>query len=90
MQRLLLLAGVVAAAAASFSLAAPPPPPPLPPLPPFSFDALFGDNMVLQREPNKAAVYGYVGGGGSGVSVTIEGCVRGRGRCDGGGCGDCV
>jgi sialate O-acetylesterase len=28
---------------------------------PFAFDAVFGDNMVLQRSPSKAAVYGFLG-----------------------------
>ena len=27
----------------------------------FAFDAVFGDNMVLQRAPSKAAVYGFLG-----------------------------
>ena len=28
---------------------------------PFAFDAVFGDNMVLQRAPSKAAIYGFSG-----------------------------
>jgi len=54
-------------------LTAPPPPPPVPStLPPLSFGAAFGDNMVLQMEPAKAAVYGYLGPGGRSVTVTVK------------------
>jgi hypothetical protein len=42
-----------------------------PPLPPLSFAAPFGDNMVLQMAPAKAAVYGFLGAGGTGVTVTV-------------------
>ncbi len=40
--------------------ARPHPPPPPPPMLTFSFDAAFGSNMVLQREPAQAAVYGFM------------------------------
>ena len=37
-----------------------------------SFGAPFGDNMVLQMAPARAAVYGVLGTGGTGVAVTVE------------------
>ena len=32
----------------------------------------FGDNMVLQMAPAKAAVYGFLGAGGTGVTVSVS------------------
>ncbi len=60
-------------AAAALSLlaapaaAAPPPPPEIV----FSYDAVFGSNMVLQRAPAKAAIYGYLQPGATGAVVTV-------------------
>ena len=63
MYLLVLVAGTVAL----------PPAPPTPAtLPPLSFGAAFGDNMVLQMAPAAAAVYGYIGPGGTGVTVTVK------------------
>eukprot|EP01052_Picozoa_sp_SAG31_P017618 SAG31_NODE_1213_length_9359_cov_4.298164_13_plen_206_part_00 len=49
-----------------------PPPPPLVLMPEFSFGPAFGTNMVLQQQPAKAAVYGYLGAGGTSVKVTVS------------------
>lgn len=46
---------------------APPPPPQLT----FTFDAVFGDNMVLQQQPSQAAIYGYLPSTGTSVTVTV-------------------
>jgi hypothetical protein len=70
---LVLLSVVLIASSVVVDQGSPPSPPSPPPLPSFAFDALFGDNMVLQREPNMAAVYGFVGANGTAVSVTVEG-----------------
>jgi hypothetical protein len=49
--------------------AAPPPPPPSLF---WGFDAAFGDNMVLQKAPASAAIYGYLDtASATGVSVTV-------------------
>ena len=45
---------------------------PPPPLPSLSFGAAFGDNMVLQQAPAKAAVYGYLDAGATGVTVSVS------------------
>ena len=50
--------------------AGPPPPSPLP-TQEFGFGYAFGDNMVLQRAPARAAVYGFVSDGGTAVKVTV-------------------
>jgi hypothetical protein len=50
---------------------APPGPPPIP-VQQFGFGYAFGDDMVLQREPSMAAVYGFVANGGSAVKVTVS------------------
>ena len=71
MRGLLLPAALAAigAAAAAASLQAPPPPPPALY---WGFDAGFGDNMVLQRAPAAAAVYGYLDTpAATGVKVTV-------------------
>jgi len=46
---------------------APPPPPQLT----FTFDAVFGDNMVLQQQPSQAAIYGYLPSTGTSVTLTV-------------------
>ena len=51
--------------------AAPPPPPVVPPAQVFGFHYAFGDDMVLQQAPAKAAVYGFVGEGGTAVKLTV-------------------
>eukprot|EP00051_Salpingoeca_urceolata_P018667 m.264243 g.264243 ORF g.264243 m.264243 type:complete len:778 (+) comp19248_c1_seq11:1238-3571(+) len=72
-----IMAAAVAALALHAAMAADKivagPPPPLPPLPSLAFDAAFGSNMVLQQAPAKAAVYGFVGQGGTAVKVTVAG-----------------
>ena len=62
---LLVLASRGAAAAASA-----PPPPPQVLL--FSFDAAFGDNMVLQQAPAKSAVYGFLDFAASASGATVQ------------------
>lgn len=69
---MLLLASSATAAHASLSGFAPPvTPKPLV----FGFDSAFGDNMLLQRAPAMAAVYGFLDFGasiaGAGVRVTL-------------------
>jgi hypothetical protein len=58
--RSFLLAALSAAAAAAHSSARPSPVPPPPQLLLFSFDVVFGDNMLLQQAPAQAAVYGFL------------------------------
>lgn len=58
-----------AALACSVVLAAPPP---APPSLFFGFDAGFGHNMILQRAPASAAVYGYIDAPGASVRVTVS------------------
>lgn len=49
------------------------PPPPAPAALYWGFDAPFGDNMILQRAPAAAAIYGYLDGpGATGVKVTVS------------------
>ncbi len=48
------------AAAAAVAAAADTAPPPPPQVLQFSFDSVFGDNMLLQRAPAMAAVYGFL------------------------------
>ena len=43
----------------------------LPSLPTFQFSPVHGDDMVLQQQPARAAVYGYTGAGGTAVTVTV-------------------
>ena len=65
------LASTAAAAATAATPLAPAPP--APPALFFGFDAPFGDNMVLQRAPAQAAVYGYLDtAAATGVSVTVS------------------
>lgn len=68
--RACLGASVVAVA---FAASAAPPPPPQVLL--FSFDSAFGNNMVLQQAPSKAAVYGFLdfpaSASGAVVQVTL-------------------
>lgn len=59
-------------ASAALALGAPPPPPPTMPTVEFGFSYAFGDDMVLQQAPEKAAVYGFVSDGGSGVKITVS------------------
>jgi hypothetical protein len=54
---LALIAALTAVAGAAAGMSAPPPPPQVLQ---FSFDSVFGDNMLLQREPAMAAVYGFL------------------------------
>jgi hypothetical protein len=51
---------------ALFPYEAPPPPPPG-----VSFNASFGNDMVLQQAPAKACVNGMMGAGGTGVTLTV-------------------
>ena len=66
-------APVVAPPAAPLSSSAEAAPPP--PVLVFSFDAAFGDNMVLQQAPAQSAVYGFLdfasSSAGAGVHVTL-------------------
>ena len=63
-----MCAAVIAAQAAA---ATPPPPAPLP-TQLFGFGYAFGDDMVLQQAPSKAAVYGFLSAGGTAVKVTVS------------------
>ena len=65
---LLVAVSVAAAARASPSSPAPPTPKPLV----FGFDAAFGDNMLLQRAPAKAAVYGFLDYGASIAGAVVR------------------
>eukprot|EP00041_Stephanoeca_diplocostata_P012098 m.201963 g.201963 ORF g.201963 m.201963 type:complete len:275 (+) comp18808_c0_seq1:90-914(+) len=49
--------------------------PPTPPLHPntFDFSHVYGSNMVLERAPARATVYGVLGDDGTAVSVTVSG-----------------
>jgi len=38
---------------------------------PFSLDAVFGDNMVLQQHPSRAAIYGFLGDSCASIQVSI-------------------
>lgn len=38
---------------------------------PFAFDAVFGDNMVLQQGPSRAAIYGFLGDTCTSVKVSV-------------------
>jgi hypothetical protein len=49
-----------------------PSPTPLPSLPDLSFGPAFGDDMVLQQQPAKAAVYGFLGVGATSASVSVS------------------
>lgn len=48
------------------------PPPPPPPALYYGFDAGFGSNMVLQRAPAAAAIYGYLDTPAATVKVTVS------------------
>lgn len=48
------------------------PPSPPPAVQQFGFGFAFGDNMVLQQAPSKAAVYGFVSPGATAVKVTVS------------------
>lgn len=65
----MLLALCALAVASALAAAAPPPPPP--PSLFFGFDAPFGSNMVLQRAPAAAAIYGYLDVPSASVRVTV-------------------
>lgn len=58
--------------AASFALDASAIAPPAPPTLSFTWDAPFGDFMVLQQAPAQAAVYGFMDASGTGVKVTVS------------------
>ena len=55
----------------SNALSAPPPPPPAP-VQTFGFGYAFGDDMVLQQAPSKAAVYGFLPIGATAVTVAVS------------------
>ena len=66
---MLALFSALLALGCTASRGAPPPPPALF----WGFDAPFGDNMVLQRAPAAAAIYGYLDSpGATGVKVTVS------------------
>ena len=62
-----VLSLVLVGATAGPQAPSPPPPPPLN----FIFGAAFGSNMVLQQQPSKAAVYGFLGQNGTAVTVSV-------------------
>jgi hypothetical protein len=55
---MLVLTLLVASAAAASAASGAPSPTPAPAVLAFAFDSVFGDNMILQQAPAKAAVYG--------------------------------
>lgn len=67
-----LWASAVAMASETEHVAAPPAPPAPLPVQEFGFGFAFGDNMVLQQAPPKAAVYGFLSHGATGVKVSLS------------------
>ena len=65
-------APVVAPPAAPLSSAAAAAAPPPPPVLVFSFDAAFGDNMVLQQAPAQSAVYGFLDFASSAAGAVVR------------------
>jgi hypothetical protein len=67
----LALCAAAAAQAAALSRADSRPPPP-PQLLQFSFDSVFGDNMLLQMAPAQAAVYGFLDFAASAAGAVVH------------------
>lgn len=69
---LILAAACIGMAAVDAIYTGPPPPPAPLPTQLFGFGYAFGDDMVLQQAPSKAAVYGFLSEGGTAVEVTVS------------------
>jgi hypothetical protein len=65
-------ASAMAMASETEHVAAPPAPPAPLPVQEFGFGFAFGDDMVLQQAPSKAAVYGFLSHGATGVKVSMS------------------